>query len=46
VQLEDFQKFCADWKELAVRKFIDRYRATIGECPVWPRDEAAAFDLL
>ena len=46
VQLEDFQKFCADWRELVVRKFLDRYRATIGECPVWPRDEEAASNLL
>jgi maltose alpha-D-glucosyltransferase/alpha-amylase len=46
VQLADFQKFCADWRELVVRKFLERYRATIGDCPVWPSDDAAATELL
>jgi maltose alpha-D-glucosyltransferase/alpha-amylase len=46
VQLGDFQKFCADWRELVVRHFLQRYRKTIADCPVWPSDSSAALELL
>jgi len=46
VELQDFQKFCAEWREKVVRKFLEHYRATIEGCPVWPRNERAAADLL
>ncbi|HVW22085.1 MAG TPA: maltose alpha-D-glucosyltransferase [Opitutaceae bacterium] len=46
VQLTDFQKFCAEWRVLAERKFLERYRETIDGCPVWPRSAQAAEDLL
>jgi maltose alpha-D-glucosyltransferase/alpha-amylase len=46
VQVEDFRKFCTDWRIQAESKFLDRYRDTIAGCPVWPSDAAAASDLL
>jgi len=46
VQLADFQKFCADWRELVIRHFLDRYRVTIGACPIWPENDDLAHELL
>ena len=46
VQLADFQKFCADWRELVIKHFLERYRETIADCPVWPADDTAARELL
>jgi len=46
VQLEDFQKFCADWREQVIRHFLERYETTIADCPIWPKDPVAANELL
>jgi maltose alpha-D-glucosyltransferase/alpha-amylase len=46
VELQDFHKFCDEWRADVVRRFLDSYRSTIAGCPVWPKDDAAALDLL
>ncbi|HEY3755738.1 MAG TPA: maltose alpha-D-glucosyltransferase [Opitutaceae bacterium] len=46
VQLEDFRKFCSEWRVQAEARFLDRYRDTIAGSPVWPGESGAAADLL
>jgi maltose alpha-D-glucosyltransferase/alpha-amylase len=34
------------WRRLVNEHFLDAYRAAIGDCPLWPRDETSARKLL
>jgi len=34
------------WRRQVNERFLDSYRAAIGDCPLWPRDEASARKLL
>ena len=42
----DISQFLADWRLRAHAAFRDAYRDAIGDCRVWPRDEAEVEHLL
>ncbi|MGH7035588.1 MAG: hypothetical protein ACREFL_17805, partial [Stellaceae bacterium] len=35
-----------EWRDQVTARFLDAYVATMGDCPLWPRDAAVARKLL